>query len=70
MSQIFPGSAALIVILATSVGVFLAWLITRKRVAETMDRASKEAQWRTSSNTLDRSKVTVVREMRAIDYAR
>ena len=44
MTQIFSGSAALIVILATSVGVFLAWLITRKRVNETMDRASKEAR--------------------------
>ena len=44
MTQIFSGPATLIVILATSVGVFLAWLITRRRVNETMDRASKEAR--------------------------
>ena len=44
MTQIFSGPATLIVILATSVGVFLAWLITRRRVNETMDRASKEAK--------------------------
>ena len=43
MSQLFSGSAALIVILATSVGLFLAWLITRKRVTETLAHAKKEA---------------------------
>ena len=43
MSQLFSGSAALIVILATSVGLFLAWLITKRQVTETVGRASKEA---------------------------
>ncbi len=43
MSQLFSGSAALIIVLATSVGFFLAWLITKKQVAATVGRASKEA---------------------------
>ena len=44
MNQLFAESTALIVILATSLGLLLAWVITKKWIADTIDRSSRQAQ--------------------------
>ena len=44
MNQLFFGSTALIVILATGLGLLLAWVITKKWIADTVARSSQQAQ--------------------------
>ena len=44
MNELFSGSTALIVILATGLGLLLAWVITKKWIADTVARASQQAQ--------------------------
>jgi ribonuclease Y len=44
MNKLFSWSTALIVILATGLGLLLAWVITKKRIADTVARASQQAQ--------------------------
>ena len=44
MNQLFTESTALIVILATGLGLLLAWVITKKWTADTVARSSQQAQ--------------------------
>jgi len=44
MNQLFSESTALIVILATVLGLLLAWVITKKWTADTVARSSQQAQ--------------------------
>ena len=44
MNQLLSESTALIVILATGLGLLLAWVITKKWIADTVARSSKQAQ--------------------------
>ena len=44
MNQLLSGSTALIVVLATGLGLLLAWVITKKWISDTVGRASKQAQ--------------------------
>ena len=44
MNQLLSESTALIVILATGLGLLLAWVITKKWIADTIARSSRQAQ--------------------------
>ena len=44
MNQLLSESTALIVILATGLGLLLAWVITKKWIADTVARSSQRAQ--------------------------
>ena len=44
MNQLFSGSTAVIVVLATGLGLLLAWVISKKWIADAVTRATEQAQ--------------------------
>ena len=44
MNQLLSESTALSVVLATGLGLFLVWIVTKKWIADTIFRSSKQAQ--------------------------
>jgi ribonuclease Y len=44
MNQLFSGSTAVVVVLATGLGLLLAWVISKKWIADAVTRATEQAQ--------------------------